>query len=78
LNGGAIAGIVIGSVGGLLLLCILCLLLIFCMRRDQKDRAPPAAVGKYDTQTDASQMGASNIEMQNAEPSVASGETETA
>jgi len=47
------------------------------MRRDKKEREPPAAAGKYDTQTDASQMGASNVEMQTAEPSVA-GENETA
>jgi hypothetical protein len=70
---------------GCLLLCLLCVFVIFGMRKGGKERVPPTAsgAGKYDTQTDASQMGPSAIEMQSAEPSVGAepsaveGETET-
>ena len=64
LSNGAIAGIVIGSVVGALLLCILCFLIILTARRNDKGSKPGTTTGaQYDTQTDMSKV--SQVELAN-------------
>jgi len=61
LSGGAIAGIVIGGVVGVLLLCTLCMFFVLRVAKDKQTEAAPTS--KYDTQTDMSKVGVSQVEL---------------
>jgi len=66
LSGGAIAGIVIGSVVGAALLCLLCVGAVFCARGNKKAAGDGESRNgsTYDSQQDISRVGQSQVELQ--------------
>jgi len=76
LSGGDIAGIVIGTVVGAFLFCLLCFCLGFYGRNkkgETESHPSTNTAGKYDAQQDTSQVGQSQVEMHPV-----AGEAETA